>query len=476
MPAATKSTRATAAATRWLSRPWASRKRRPSGVSGTSPSPDLVRDEDRRNAQHPERGDEPLGRPLGVATRQHQVREPERQAVDDDGVGRPERGERRGELERRLDRAPAFAALGPVPGDALGHLGVAGLAGRDIDAPRPERGGAGKRVAGLSRPRAAEDQPMLGRVHAGHFAPALGTSGLIASGTIPPAGFGRRRSRPRTPLRGAAAIPRPPGAPAPGLESDGPGGTPLALRAGAPGDGPAGCPLDSRLLGPGLAGRGPLRSHPSSIAKCHTFIPPVSGRGPGEDAQRCAGSRAPATRPRWPANRRIPSSSQPMTLLPIHARPQAAPSPLSSQRTCSRRQRDVERLQAVVELDQPARADQRHHRERLRQAIGERDVDRALAEPLARARSPGRGGRSCSPSTRPGPARRCRACRARPPSVKKPRPWLDQAKFATCRSVSHAFQASSEAATQPAQIGSIISASEKLLESAVGRALPVRSA
>src|SRR5262249_11997155 len=38
-PAATKTTRAASAATAWLSRPASSRKRRPSGVSGTSPSP-----------------------------------------------------------------------------------------------------------------------------------------------------------------------------------------------------------------------------------------------------------------------------------------------------------------------------------------------------------------------------------------------------------------------------------------------------
>jgi hypothetical protein len=43
---------------------------------------------------------------------------------------------------------------------------------------------------------------------------------------------------------------------------------------------------------------------------------------------------------------------------------------------------DRERLEAVVELDEAARADQRQDRERLRQRVGERDVDRALAEAL----------------------------------------------------------------------------------------------
>ena len=53
--------------------------------------------------------------------------------------------------------------------------------------------------------------------------------------TPPPSlrGFVRRQIRARTPLRGAAAIPRPPGAPARGLPADGPGGTPLGLRAHA---------------------------------------------------------------------------------------------------------------------------------------------------------------------------------------------------------------------------------------------------
>ena len=60
--------------------------------------------------------------------------------------------------------------------------------------------------------------------------------------------------------------------------------------------------------------------------------------------------------------------------------------------------------------------------------------------------------------------------------MKKPRPWLDQAKFGICLAVSQAFHSSLDEVTQPGQIGSSISASEKLLESAPGFCLPVRSA
>ena len=80
--------------------------------------------------------------------------------------------------------------------------------------------------------------------------------------TLPPAGFGRRRSRPRRPAscrrrafgatggHDSAAT----GRPRPAWSPHGPGGTAFAARAGAPGDGPG--PLHWRvfLVGPGLAG------------------------------------------------------------------------------------------------------------------------------------------------------------------------------------------------------------------------------
>ena len=56
------------------------------------------------------------------------------------------------------------------------------------------------------------------------------------------------------------------------------------------------------------------------------------------------------------------------------------------------------------------------------------------------------------------------------------RAWLDQAKIGICRWRSHAFQASSDAASTPAQTGLTISASEKLLEIAPGRRRPFFSA
>src|SRR5690606_22417950 len=61
-------------------------------------------------------------------------------------------------------------------------------------------------------------------------------------------------------------------------------------------------------------------------------------------------------------------------------------------------------------------------------------------------------------------------------SVKKPRPWLDQEKLVTCRSLNQAFHASVDALTQPSQIGTSISDSAKLLDSAIGLVLPVRVA
>src|SRR5690606_724923 len=53
-------------------------------------------------------------------------------------------------------------------------------------------------------------------------------------------------------------------------------------------------------------------------------------------------------------------------------------------------------------------------------------------------------------------------------SVKKPRAWLDQENTGIFRRLSQAFHSSSEADTQPAQTGFTISASAKLLLSALG--------
>ena len=49
-------------------------------------------------------------------------------------TGRPSgsAAKRAGKIERRVDRLPAFAAPRPVQRDALGHLVVEGLRGRDI--------------------------------------------------------------------------------------------------------------------------------------------------------------------------------------------------------------------------------------------------------------------------------------------------------------------------------------------------------
>ena len=102
-------------------------------------------------------------------------------------------------------------------------------------------------------------------------------------------------------------------------------------------------------------------------------------------------------------------------------------------------------------------------------------MDRSPAELLASAMARSRRSKFCAEyqtRTSSSSSRLSRPAR----SVKKPRPWLDQAKFGICRSVSQAFHAPVEQEMQPGQIGSSISASAKLLESAPGLCFPFASA
>ena len=79
----------------------------------------------------------------------------------------------------------------------------------------------------------------------------------------------------------------------PSTKPDGPGGTPLALRAGAPGDGPGNSPAGGFLVGPGLAGEARFDRKIGSFGR-------TSGIQRGRSYRRRAGLRHPA-----PDERRI---------------------------------------------------------------------------------------------------------------------------------------------------------------------------
>ena len=90
--------------------------------------------------------------------------------------------------------------------------------------------------------------------------------------------------------------------------------------------------------------------------------------------------RSPPLRGRCPAGQRVGAEAQPSPETSRHpAHPLLARRPATRDPPATA---DIERLQTVVQLVQRARADQRHRREGLGQHIGERDMDRALAEPL----------------------------------------------------------------------------------------------
>ena len=79
-------------------------------VVGDDAEPDLVGDQHDRTRKRREGADEAAGLRGDVGAGQHEVREPQRQAVDEDGaVGAGEIGERADEVERRLDAVPLDA-------------------------------------------------------------------------------------------------------------------------------------------------------------------------------------------------------------------------------------------------------------------------------------------------------------------------------------------------------------------------------
>ena len=95
---------------------------------------DLVGDEDHGISGDAQKPRQPARLDLGIAPRQHQVRQPQRQAIDQHGaaVGRLPR-QRIDQRQRLLDRGPAFAALRAMMRDAGLHLLVVGRRGRQIN-------------------------------------------------------------------------------------------------------------------------------------------------------------------------------------------------------------------------------------------------------------------------------------------------------------------------------------------------------
>ena len=116
---------------------------------------------------------------------------------------------------------------------------------------------------------------------------------LISRGTVRPAGFVRRQIRPRPPLRGADAIPRPPGRPRPDCSPSVQAAPPFASAHSAPANGPAGCPQDTRLFRAGT--RGP---RPASVGREVQLSRRRGGHSRGPLVINSPGSPAAAARSR----------------------------------------------------------------------------------------------------------------------------------------------------------------------------------
>ena len=119
---------------------------------------DLVRDENRRGGKTAKRGDQRAAFGVHVASGLHEIGEPQGEAIDQRRRVGVERGQRAGEAEGFLHRAPCGAASGPVRGDARRHFLVAGARSGDIDRTPPAGGDQALREPALARPRPAEHQ------------------------------------------------------------------------------------------------------------------------------------------------------------------------------------------------------------------------------------------------------------------------------------------------------------------------------
>ena len=80
------------------------------------------------------------------------------QSTRHDSVATGLAGERLDEGERFFDQPPGGGALGPVPGDPLGHFGVARPGGGDENRRAAARLGKMARIAALARARAAKNE------------------------------------------------------------------------------------------------------------------------------------------------------------------------------------------------------------------------------------------------------------------------------------------------------------------------------
>ena len=98
---------------------------------------DFIGNENSRGLSGFKRRLKPLGCGFNVMLTEHQICDPEREAIDEDRViGLKSRGE----VKRGLDRNPSgFRAVGLVPLDTLPHFLVPNFRGRDIDPGRGQR-------------------------------------------------------------------------------------------------------------------------------------------------------------------------------------------------------------------------------------------------------------------------------------------------------------------------------------------------
>ena len=124
----------TVAATIWFRRPCASRKLRPSGVSGTRPRPTSFDTNTMGYFATPRNRVSRRASTSGSRSAQHQVRQPQGQAIHQHGapMGRlPRQGI--DQRQRLLDGDPALAAPRAMMGDARAHLVIACGRGREVN-------------------------------------------------------------------------------------------------------------------------------------------------------------------------------------------------------------------------------------------------------------------------------------------------------------------------------------------------------
>jgi len=108
-----------------------------------------------------ERYFEALRFPIDVAFVEHQIVEPQGQAIDQHRRGRRCAGDRAGEIKRCLNGPPLSATAAAMLGDPRRHLGIERFRGCDVDPRRRRRHDGLFREAALAGARAAEDKRQL---------------------------------------------------------------------------------------------------------------------------------------------------------------------------------------------------------------------------------------------------------------------------------------------------------------------------